>query len=215
MGTWGAGGFENDEAADFISEVSSAEDLAAVFGALPDDPSAEKDADLAQRVVAAAECIAAMLGRPADDMPDTLAKRVSSFGRPEPDLLEAAREAVSSILMRSELLDLWAEEDSAAFNLSIHSLIDRLNPGQPAKAKKKKRKKETLQTCGFCDQEIDPDELVSIEISQQADEVNFLSRGFWCHLRCLNTHLHPRHIVQNWKYDAEEIDREVDRLLDQ
>lgn len=215
MGAWGAGGFENDEALDFVSDVASADDLAAELGKRPQDPSQETPADQAQRMIAAAECVAAMLGRPAADLPKELKPRIAGFGEVGQELLDAAREGVSSVLSWSELPDLWAEEDATPFNLAIMSLIDRLNPDLPFNPPEPLEDSEVRQTCGFCDGEIEPAELVSINIDQQFDEINQLNRGFWCHLRCLNARLHPRHIVQDWKFDPEEIDRLADEIFKQ
>lgn len=214
MGNWGAGGFENDTAADFVAGITSADDLAAELESLQEGPSDVIDADQAQRIIAAAECVAAMMGRPAGDVPDDLPSKLASFGKSEPQLVEAAREAVSSVLGRSELTDLWAEGDSAAFNLAVTSLIERLNPDLSFIPPDPTDAKDVRQTCGFCNGEIAPEELVAIEIRQHVDPINVLDHGFWCHLACLNARLHPGHIVQNWKLDPEAMERAANRLLD-
>ena len=44
---------------------------------------------------------------------------------------------------------------------------------------------------------------------QVVEETEFgsaIRRGAWCHLGCLNERLHPRHLVQEWKFSPEEID---------
>lgn len=214
MGTWGAGGFENDAAMDFIGEIASRDDLAAALSnCLPEDTMEEIDADRAQRTIAAAECVAAMLGRPAGDLPTDLGARLASFGKADPELVDAAKEAVSGVLGQSELMGLWAEDNPAPFNLAMTSLIDRLNPDLPFDPPDRAAATEVRQTCGFCDGEIEPEALVMIDVTQQTDAVNVLNRGFWCHLDCLNARLHPRHIIQNWKVDPEAIEREAKRLL--
>ncbi len=149
MGTWGAGGFENDTVLDWAAGLASAEDLHAALSGLGEDPTQENDADQAQRVIAAAECVAAMMGRPADGMPEDLMKRLASFGAAGPELREAARNAVSSVLAGSELMDLWAEDDPAAFNLAVTSLIDRLNPTLPAESRKSSAAKMSRRPAGF------------------------------------------------------------------
>lgn len=214
MGAWGAGGFENDTAADFAAGVDSVEDLAAPFDGLSEDVAKTIDADQAQEVVAAAECVAAMMGRPAGDLPGDLATTLASFGDVEPHLVEAARDALSRVLSWSELTDLWAEGDPAPFNLAMTSLIERLNPDLPFDPPEPRPDNEVRQTCSFCDGDIEPEQLVSIEINQPTDPINVLNRGFWCHLACLNARLHPGHIIQDWKVDLEEADRAAQRLLD-
>ena len=213
MGTWGAGGFENDEAADFVAGIASVDDIAAVFETLPEDSGADVGADQAARVIAAAECVAAMMGRPAGDMPGDLAPKLAGFGDPDPQLVQSARDVLSRIVSRSELADLWAEDDPAAFNLAIGSLIDRLNPALPFDPPTPTSPVEGGAICSFCNEVIAPEATISIHITQHIDSINAIDRGFWCHLDCLNARLHPRHIVQNWKFDPEEIDKEAERLL--
>ena len=223
MGTWGGGGFENDTAADFAASIDGVDAIAAVFAALPQDPSIALDADDAARVIAAAECIAAMLGHSAADMPAKLAKAIATFGKPDHALVEAARDGVSRVLRHSELTALWAESDAAPFNRAITSLIARLGP--PASPKKKTKPsvskakagkpKPVRQTCSFCNGPIDPSELFLFEITDMGgDEIAAaMRRGAWCHLLCLNAALHPKHLVQNWKFDPEDIAREAEKLL--
>ncbi len=204
MGTWGPGGFENDAALDFAGDLSSAAAIAGVFSQKPADPQEEIDADLAQTIIAAAECVAAMMGRPAEDLPEAVAEKLTAFADIEPDLIEAARETVSRVLAGSELMDLWAEDDPAPWNIAVGSLIDRLNPALKVKAKRKAKRQTVLQTCGFCDKEIPEEELVLVQLNQEIDAINVLDRGFWCHLSCLNGKLHPRHLIQNWKFDPDK-----------
>ena len=223
MGTWGPGGFENDAAADVVAGLSTVDDIAAVFADIPADQTIELDADVAACVIAAAECVAGMLGNPAPDMPAKLAKAIATFGKPDHALVEAARNAVSRVLRHSELTELWAETDAAPFNRAITSLIARLGP--PASPKKKTKPsvskakagkpKPVLQTCSFCNGPIDPSDLFLFEITEMgAGEVEAaMRRGAWCHLACLNAALHPKHLVQNWKFDPEEIEREAKKLL--
>lgn len=217
MGAWGAGGFENDTAMDFVAGMGSAKDLAAFLsGCLPEDPVEEIDTDRAEQIIAAAECVAVMTGRPSADLPGDLGAKLASFGDPDPRLVEAAREAVSSVLSRSELTELWAEGDPAPFNRAVISLIDRLNPQISYETPAGSDPTEVRQTCGFCGGDIEPAELFSIEINQQTDptDVNLLNRGFWCHLDCLNVRLHPRHIIQDWKFVPEANEEEAKRLID-
>lgn len=214
MGTWGPGGFENDAAADFAAGIASATDIAGLFESLPDDVAATLDVGLAQRIVAAAECVAAMLGRSVDDLPNDLAATLATFGAAEPGLVEAARDALSRVVSWSELTDYWATKDAGPFNLAITSLIERLNPPLPFDPPMPLTGTEVPQTCSFCAGDIAPQDLVTIEIRQPTDEINVLDRMFWCHLACLNARLHPRHIVQNWKVDPEEAFRAAERLLE-
>ena len=217
MGTFGGGSFENDEALDFAATLTSTGDVSAVFAAMPEDPTTSIDADEAQRIIAAADCVAAMMGRPADDIPDNLEERIAKFGKPSAELVEIARNSVSRVLRCSELLDLWSEGDPKAFNRAVTLLIDRLNPAVKPKKRRKKKKNEPRQICAFCDGEIELEELYSFGVSYVMDESEFgsgIRRGSWCHLACLNERLHPKHIVQNWRFDAKEIEDQARDMMD-
>ncbi|MDH3241164.1 MAG: DUF4259 domain-containing protein [Alphaproteobacteria bacterium] len=205
MGAWGGGGFENDTALDFTLAIDGLADIATPLGELPDDPMEEVDADPASRIIAAAECLAAMMGRPAPDLPDDLVLKLANLGAPPPELVEKYKDAVSRVLRLSELTELWAEADPAPFNLAITSLINRLNPDLPFNPPDNPDGPEVRQTCGFCNADIAADELYMIEVSHTTDIINSMHQGFWCHLRCLNASLHPSHIVQNWKFDPDQL----------
>ncbi len=213
MGTWGPGGFENDAAADLVAEIARVDDLTAALARLPEDPTEEIDADTAQEAIAAAECVAVLLGRAAPDAPADLVTRLGALGAPDDALLEAAREAVSRVLGGCELTALWAEEEAAPFNRAMTSLIDRLNPDLPFDPPDRDHLPPVRQICGFCDREIAEEDLVSIEVRKILDPVNQINKGFWCHLGCLNERLHPGHLVQNWTFDPEVIDRMAAKLL--
>ena len=165
MGAWGAGGFENDTALDFVATIESVDDLVAAFASKPGE---KIDADTASRIIAAAECVATMLGRPADDIPEDLAARLIGFGKPEAALLEATRNHVSMVISHSELTELWAEADNPdEFNLAMTGLIDRLNPDIKPKGKKASKEKAEVQS-------------VTLRLLQQTH-----GRGVW-DVRCLD-----------------------------
>lgn len=213
MGAWGAGGFENDTALDFAARVGSVDDLVAAFAA---EPGETIDADSACTIVAAAECVAAMLGRPADDIPEDLAGRLKGFGKPDAALLETARNHVSMAISNSELCELWAEaNDPAEFNLAMTGLIDRLNPDIKPKAKKGRKKKPPFNPspCAFCNQPMGEEKFGMFDLSVDLGSGDPVRLGKWAHLACLNARLHPSHIVQVWKSDPEAIQAEVDRLF--
>ena len=146
MGTWGPRAFENDAALDFVAEIQTAQDLAdALTVRAPDEPI---DADTACRIVVVAECVAAMRGHPSDDMPDGLAERLATFGRPSRSLFHHSRDHLSAVMIRSELMELWAEDDPSPFNLAMHDLLERLNLPPAAASKRKppaKKKKPVVK----------------------------------------------------------------------
>lgn len=211
MGAWGAGGFENDTALDFAGTVTDADSLLEAFSAAP---GGDIDADEASKMIAAAECVAAMLGRPAEDMPDDLAKTLKPLGVPDEELLELAREHVSMVISASELSDVWAEaDDTASFNLAMTGLIDRLNPEIKPKKGKKKKPYYDHSPCAFCNLPMGEEEYGSFSMTVDigADEPMTIRKS--AHLRCLNARLHPAHIIQAWKTDPEAIEREMQRIF--
>ncbi len=120
MGAWGTGSFDNDDAGDFLAEVTDSGDLALVREVLDNVLTSTEyvEAPDACQAIVAAEIVAAALGRPtlAAQRRDDLARWLASI-RPkiEADLVAQAREALSRILAEnSELRELWEETDDFA-----------------------------------------------------------------------------------------------------
>ncbi len=217
MGTWGPGSFENDSALDWVSGISSREDVAAKFDALADLEDADIDVDLASEIIAAAETVAILMGQIAPDAPKDLLKKLDNFEKAEPALIEQAKMAVSEVLGDSELLDLWSEdpEESVGWNLAITGLIARLNSDVTAKPPSPAEIKEIsggFGPCVFCNKDIEPKDLTSLSIRDMSSKDNMaMSYGVYCHLSCLNGKLHPRRLIQNWKFNVD--DALVDQIL--
>jgi hypothetical protein len=210
MGAWGAGNFENDDALDLLGELeagSPAEALEAVFDAVcaAGGQGEEIDATEAARAMASAELIVAARGQGSEDLPADAAPAVEGLGQPPPELVEKAVSAVSYVLMRSELVELWAEsDDPGEWNKVAAGLVQRLDA--PARAKKISPKKQdgmSAAVCSFCGERIPLGELVSIEMRRPWTEEG-ISRGIFAHEVCLNAKVHPRHIVQWWTPDIED-----------
>ncbi len=120
MGAWGIGSFDNDDAADFLSDVTEGTDLAPVREILSTALGADEylEAPDASQAIAAAEIVAAVLGRPtsAAQREDEL---IEWIGRVKPTtdaaLVAQAGQALDRILApNSELLELWEEADEFA-----------------------------------------------------------------------------------------------------
>ncbi|MEO0643968.1 MAG: DUF4259 domain-containing protein [Pseudomonadota bacterium] len=204
MGAWGAAPFENDDALDFVAEITSVEDLER---ALENETGAALiEADAAARILVVGECIAAMHGHASNCLPEDLAERLSAFGEPSQDLFEEARDAVSTVISASELSDLWADsEDRAAYNTAVTDLIARLNrPMEPAKKPSRKKPPTNRSICWICGEEMGGD---FTAISVSLDPQSGTRIGGSVHLKCLNASLHPRYIVQNWTFTEESIER--------
>ena len=215
MGTWGPGAFENDAAIDFASEIETAQDLAAALTIrTPDQPI---DADTASRIVVVAECVAAMRGHPCDDMPDALTERLATFGKPSKSLFHHARDHLAGVMIRSELMALWAEDDPRPFNLAMHNLLERLNLPAVDVRRHEPAKRKPIQNnspCSFCDHPMGEDQLSQFSIALDHGNGMPITRGGWAHLRCLNAALHPKHMIRVYKNDEPVDPDQLDRLLE-
>lgn len=131
-GVWGEGSFENDDALDWVGQCIKAGTTAPVSAAL----AAVLDGRYVQapdgsEAVAAAEVIAAAMGKPGADMPPEL----RAWMRRQPadelrGLAPMARRALSRVLdpKVSELSQLWAEARSTQWTEAIADLERRLGP---------------------------------------------------------------------------------------
>ena len=111
------------------------------------------DSDFACELLAAAECVALMMGRRSRDFPDDLAERLAGAGEPDSLLFHQARNAVLHVLRNSELAELWEEAaaecrrqrmargDDAA-DRPAQSAISSMSLGRP------KRSRRTLGATG-------------------------------------------------------------------
>lgn len=117
MATWDYHNFDNDAAADFAETFRQRPNEAVLYEALA--TAAEEEGQLeaadASQALAAAELVAAIIGRPAQDMPVGLlpaATQLDADG--QEDLQELAQEAVEAVLRNSELQQRWAATEQYA-----------------------------------------------------------------------------------------------------
>ena len=133
MGAWGLGSFDNDDAADFLAEVTGGSGLAsirAIFGTVLGAEDYVEAPDASQ-AIAAAEIVAAALGRPTPAaqnehaLVDWLARTRPAV---DPGLTKQAAQALDRILAaNSELRELWEEEDEASgWQAAVEDLRSRL-----------------------------------------------------------------------------------------
>ncbi|MBK8904013.1 MAG: DUF4259 domain-containing protein [Anaerolineaceae bacterium] len=133
MGTWGPGNFENDAAQDWLYDFGENDfrlidrTLAGVAAMIAAD---ELDADEAQEVLVAAECVAAAAGFPPENPPQELAEWLAENSPMpvKPEYIEMARRAVARVLAKSELRELWLEsEEFGGWETAVHNLQSRLH----------------------------------------------------------------------------------------
>jgi hypothetical protein len=130
-GAWGVGSFDNDDALDWAAECAASRDLSVVSTALNSAlKSGYLEAPQASAAIAAAEVIAAALGRPSSKMP----KQLFAWVRAQPQdavlkLSALAQKAISRILgdHQSELRELWKDtKEFSAWQTSLKDLLVRL-----------------------------------------------------------------------------------------
>ncbi|SHM12591.1 DUF4259 domain-containing protein [Hymenobacter psychrotolerans] len=130
MGTWDYYNFDNDAAADFAEEFLEAPNEAVLYEALATAGEEEGtlEAAVASEALAAAEIVAAILGRPAQNIPPGLLPAIARLdaGASE-DLRELAETAVAAVLENSELQEEWAgRSDYANWQALQQDLLERL-----------------------------------------------------------------------------------------
>ena len=129
MGAWSHGSFDNDDALDWVGELQDADGIEPISDAFEAVLSAEDylEAPEASMGLAAAEVVAALLGKPAAQLPDEVVAWVAGKKPPKPTLVKKAHAVVKRILKDSELKELWAEsEDSDKWQQEGESLLRRL-----------------------------------------------------------------------------------------
>jgi Domain of unknown function (DUF4259) len=131
MGAWSYEPFGNDDAGDWLSELEQSKDLSVVEAALnavTDDAEEYLQAPQCSMALAAAEVVAALLGRSSTSLPAEAVGWTSGKSRPSASLIAKAKRAVSAVLETSELQELWAEsEDYPQWQAGTKNLLARLN----------------------------------------------------------------------------------------
>jgi hypothetical protein len=116
MGAWGIGIFDNDDAADWISELESANDseiLSEAIG-LAMDAGDYLEAPEGSRLLCACEVIAALGGQPSTNLPDEVRQWVGNHKTLDAsELIPIALQAIDRVLgENSELDQLWKEDEN-------------------------------------------------------------------------------------------------------
>jgi len=128
MGAWGAGSFENDDAADWVSALEEADGskfLAKTLKRAVGD--GELDAETAACAVAAAEVVAGLKQAPRASLPVEVEDWIAAHvGRHEKDLSSLALEALDRVRHDSELQDLWEEQGPQDWSAALDDLEERL-----------------------------------------------------------------------------------------
>lgn len=132
MGTWGTGPFDNDDAADWTYQLTPDAGVEVVAAALSAALAVDwPEAPTAQAAVAAAEVVAAGVGRPGPGMPDEVVAWVAArSGAHWRETAPLAARATQRVLANSELRELWGEsEDDGDWSAGLIDLVARLADG--------------------------------------------------------------------------------------
>jgi len=132
-GAWDVGSFDNDDALDWVWELSESDDLSLVEDTLQSavEAPAYLEAPTGSMAVAAAEVVAALRGNPSPKLPPEVSDWIKAHKLSISDeQLRAAREAVANVrnAESSELAQLWSESDDMAslWHAELSNLLERL-----------------------------------------------------------------------------------------
>ena len=145
MGAWGSGSFENDDAMDLLSDLIDGleesggkapfKQLGIIFrDALSEDSAEYLEAPDGTSAIAAGELVAAALGKPAKELPESATEWLEAIGdaKPPAAMVKQAVTALKAVVERetSELRELWADAepaDYAAWQGGVKDLLKRLS----------------------------------------------------------------------------------------
>ena len=132
MGAWGVKVFENDDAMDWVCDLEgfdNAAPLQAMFKEAAEmDDSEGIESPEACELLAAAEVVAALDGKPAADLPEEVTEWLAKQGNPDVSAMKPlAAEIVKRVRDGSELSELWGEtENLADWHKQVDDLLARL-----------------------------------------------------------------------------------------
>ena len=132
MGAWGIGNFDNDDAADWLYELGESQGAEILVAALEQATSeGYLEAPECLVALAAAEIVAALLGKSSNTLPDEVREWVAANDiEVDHNLLSLARAAVKRIKEDSELRELFQDSDNYEQWLALEDdLIKRLGAG--------------------------------------------------------------------------------------
>jgi Domain of unknown function (DUF4259) len=122
--------FENDDAYDWLYELEDAEDnsiLVNTFDAVLNAGDDYVQIPEASKAIAAAEVVAALLGREAMSLPTAVLKWIQGQNEVHLTVVEKARNAVNRVLANSEVQEAWQDSDDYSnWQVSVKDLMKRL-----------------------------------------------------------------------------------------
>jgi hypothetical protein len=129
-GAWGAGSFENDSALDWLTQCERKGSLRFIEATIEvANKQSYIEVDEGSALVAAAEVVAAVAGRPNSKPAKNLANCTAKITLEEANKLAAkARTALERVMdtKKSELAQLWKEQNAQSWLAAISDLKNRL-----------------------------------------------------------------------------------------
>jgi Domain of unknown function (DUF4259) len=129
MPGWGTGSFENEDAQNFLRQLSSIgiDDLRSILAHAADNDD-YLEAPNCSVAVAAAEVVATAKGKPPQTVPREVAEWVGKIeGTPSSAMSELTRRAVDRVRTNSELKDLWLQAEGLnEWSAALRDLENRL-----------------------------------------------------------------------------------------
>ena len=127
MGAWGAGTFENDDASDWLYELEQSTGFDFVRTSLEATDGEYIEAPDGAAALAAGEIVAAALGRPAQELPDTAVSWLAT----QSGITSADRASAVAAIDRvtsdaSELRELWEDSEDESWGAHVDDLRRRL-----------------------------------------------------------------------------------------
>jgi hypothetical protein len=130
MGAWGLLFNENDDAADWLAEFSDEPNWNLVdhaLAAIPNDTKEYVEAPECSQALAAAEVVAAAIGKPSTRLDDGISAWATDNTTGGEARADIARIALARIRDNSELQELWEESDEYAdWQASVNETVSRL-----------------------------------------------------------------------------------------
>lgn len=114
MGVWGTDIFENDDALNWVNELEKSQDLSTItttLNSIVDSSVNYLEAPDCSAALATAEVVAALSGSPRSSLPDEIIQWLRVHQSVNMDTVSKAMQAISAILLDSELKELWEEAD--------------------------------------------------------------------------------------------------------
>lgn len=206
MGVWDSGSFGNDTALDFVVDLK---DFATVRSTLLKFEcfSSPLDADDASIALASCDLVATAIGRPPIDIPDNIPNFQDEDVSDK--LLKIAKKIVERVRNKSELAELWAEQDDAEWQLALDELLLRLTPSTPYNAPMKKKQvklpDDFLGHCYVCYGPVTKRDGIYFEHSEE----NGISSSIHPHRKCIENKISGPH----WNDDGSPTEKTKKLLL--